>query len=41
MNTVRNGPEGGGWGGGGGEIHPEKLGGGVKPASQNPYPIHD
>ena len=22
-------------------VLPEKLGGGVRPASQNPYPIHD
>ena len=28
-------------GGGGGGILPEKLSGGVQPASQNPYPIHD
>ena len=26
---------------GGGGVHPEKLGGGVRPASQNPYPIYD
>ena len=24
-----------------GEVLPEKLGGGVRPASQNPYPIYD
>ena len=24
-----------------GEVFPEKLGGGVRPASQNPYPIYD
>ena len=24
-----------------GRVHPEKLGGGVQPASQNPYPIYD
>ena len=30
------------WGGGGeGGLLPEKLGGGVRPASQNPYPIYD
>ena len=28
-------------GGGGGGVLPEKLGGGVRPASQNPYPIYD
>ena len=28
-------------GGGGGGILPEKLGGDVRPASQNPYPIYD
>ena len=28
-------------GGGGGGVPPEKLGGGVRPASQNPYPIYD
>ena len=36
-------PAGGG-GGGAGEgrgVLPEKLGGGVQPASQNPYPIYD
>jgi len=27
--------------GGGGGVFPEKLGGGVRPASQNPYPIYD
>ena len=27
--------------GGGGRVPPEKLGGGVRPASQNPYPIYD
>ena len=27
--------------GGGGEVLPEKFGGGVQPASQNPYPIYD
>ena len=27
--------------GGGGGVLPEKLGGGVRPASQNPYPIYD
>ena len=27
--------------GGGGGVLPEKLGGGVLPASQNPYPIFD
>ncbi len=27
--------------GGGGGVLPEKLGGGVQPASQNPYPIYD
>ena len=27
------------WGGRG--VLPEKLGGGVQPASQNPYPIYD
>ena len=27
--------------GGGGGVLPEKLGGGVWPASQNPYPIYD
>ena len=27
-------------GGGGGGVRPEKLGGGVRPASQNPYPIY-
>ena len=26
---------------GGGGVIPEKLGGGVQPASQNPYPIYD
>ena len=26
---------------GGGGVLPEKLGGGVQPASQNPYPIYD
>ena len=26
---------------GGGGVVPEKLGGGVQPASQNPYPIYD
>ena len=26
---------------GGGGVLPEKLGGGVRPASQNPYPIYD
>jgi len=26
---------------GGGELLPQKLGGGVRPASQNPYPIYD
>ena len=25
----------------GGGVLPEKLGGGVRPASQNPYPIYD
>ena len=30
----------GSWGGGGGVL-PEKLGGGVRPASQNSYPIYD
>ena len=25
----------------GGRVLPEKLGGGVRPASQNPYPIYD
>ena len=24
-----------------GRVLPEKLGGGVRPASQNPYPIYD
>ena len=28
------------WGGGGGVL-PEKFGGGVRPASQNPYPLYD
>ena len=28
-------------GGGRGGVLPEKLGGGVRPASQNPYPISD
>ena len=28
-------------GGGGGGVVPEKLGGDVRPASQNPYPIYD
>ena len=28
-------------GGGGGGVLPEKLGAGVRPASQNPYPIYD
>ena len=28
------------WVGGGGVL-PEKLGGGVRPASENPYPIYD
>ena len=28
-------------GGGGGGILPEKLSRGVRPASQNPYPIYD
>ena len=28
-------------GGGGGGVLPEKLGRGVRPASQNPYPIYD
>ena len=32
-------PPGPGWGGGG--VLPEKLGRGVQPASQNPYPIYD
>ena len=27
--------------GGGGGVLPEKLGGGVRPSSQNPYPIYD
>ena len=27
--------------GGGGGLLPEKLGKGVRPASQNPYPIYD
>ena len=27
--------------GGGGGVLPEKLGGGVRPATQNPYPIYD
>ena len=27
--------------GGGGGVLPEKVGGGVRPASQNPYPIYD
>ena len=27
--------------GGGGGVLPEKLGGGVRPASQYPYPIYD
>ena len=27
--------------GGGGGVLPEKLGRGVRPASQNPYPIYD
>ena len=35
MNTGRGG------GGGGGVVHLEKLGGGVWPASHNPYPIYD
>jgi len=26
---------------GGGGVLPEKLGGGVRPAAQNPYPIYD
>ena len=29
-----------GWGGGGGVL-PKKLGRGVRPVSQNPYPIYD
>ena len=28
-------------GGGGGGVLPEKFGRGVRPASQNPYPIYD
>ena len=28
-------------GGGGGGVLPKKLGRGVRPASQNPYPIYD
>ena len=28
-------------GGGEGRVLPEKLGGGVPPTSQNPYPIYD
>ena len=32
-----NSPPNGGWGG----VLPEKLGGGVRPASQNPNPIYD
>ena len=35
-----NNPEVGGGGKGGGVL-PEKLGGDVRPASQNPYPIYD
>ena len=31
----------GGGGGGGGGLPPEKFGGGVRPASKNPYPIYD
>ena len=31
----------GGGGGGGGLLRTEKLGRGVRPASQNPYPIYD
>ena len=34
-------PPPGGGGGGWGEVLPEKLGWGVRPASQNPYPIYD
>ena len=30
-----------GWGGGGAELIPEKLGGDVWPTSQNPHPIYD
>ena len=33
--SCKNGP------GRGGGVLPEKLGGGVRPASQNPYPIYD
>ena len=28
-------------GGGGGGLPPERLGKGVRPASQNPYPVHE
>jgi len=31
----------GGGGGGGWSVLPEKLGRGVRPASQNPFPIYD
>jgi len=34
-------PTAGAGGGGGGGVLPEKLGGGVRPTSQNPYPIYD
>jgi len=31
----------GGGGGGGGGVFPEKVGGGVQPTCQKPYPIYD
>ena len=35
-STIENIPQGGGGG-----VFSEKLGGGVRPASQNPFPIYD